>query len=268
MTRPVVRPPDQPRSAFGVANPNAGRPANGDRAAWGGWAWPNCPPANLQGTTDWTSSFGQRLRVSVRRELVELLTVMFQITDQLGYPTLDNLNGENWGPWGGQCRPVSGTSTPSGHSMWLSVDINAPWNPQSSTWQTNLPPAVVNAWERCGWFWGGRYTAPTRFDTMHFGYCFPPASVAGHLSLARQILGGTPQPPDNNGGDDDMALSDDDKRWIRQAVTDAVDERIRAHLGANAVSNPNTALNAGIMRRTRADDNAKFAGVAGFRPVS
>lgn len=216
-----------PRSAFGSTNPNAGRPPNGDRAAWGGYAWPQGVPANLLGTTDYQSrSSGQRLRVQVRRELVELYTLAMQIMDQVhGYAVWANVNGENWGPWGYSNRAVAGSNTPSGHSMALSVDFNAPWNPMSSTWQTNMPPPMVADLESLGLFWGGRYTGQT--DTMHYGYCFPPASVAGHVSRARSILaaGGGGSNPTPDPGDDDV--TDDQINTIVERTAARVMDRLR-----------------------------------------
>ncbi len=179
-----------PREAYGSTNPNAGRPANGDRDAWGGYAWPQGVPGHLLGTTDYVSATaGQRIRVTMRKELVPLWEILFAIADKHKYPTWAQRNGENWGPWGYENRAVSGTSTPSGHSMALSVDINAPNNPYSTAWQSDMPPALVADYEACGMYWGGRYTG--RYDPMHYGYCFPPSSVGGHIETARRILGGS-----------------------------------------------------------------------------
>jgi len=186
-----------PRSAYGSVNPNAGRPANGDAAAWGGWQWPNCPPGSLLGTTSYVSrsTGGQTIRTQVRAEIVELWNLLFQIADRVhNYPTWSQRNGENWGPWGLACRAVAGSNTPSGHSMALAVDINAPNNPMSSRWQSDMPPPMVAHYESCGMFWGGRFTGT--FDPMHYAYCFAPGSVAGHVARARAILGDAPQPPD------------------------------------------------------------------------
>ncbi len=177
------------RSDYGSHNPNAGRNANGDTAAWGGYQWQNCPPSSLLGTTDYTSKFGQRLRVTTRKEIVELMTLMFKIADKHDYLLYANKDGENWGPWGMDCRAVSGTSTPSGHSKGLSMDWNAPYNPYSYTFQSDMPPAMVADIESCGWYWGGRYEGQ-KYDAMHYGYCFKPADVAGHVARANSILGG------------------------------------------------------------------------------
>jgi len=68
----------------------------------------------------------------------------------------------------------------------------------------------------------------------------------------------------NPGDEDDMPLSDSDLDKIEKIV----DERIKTHFGAQAVSNPNAALNAGLMERINATDNAKFAGVDGYKKVT
>lgn len=178
-----------PRSAY-APNPNAGRPANGDAAAWGGYQWPNCPPNSLQSFTSYRSKStgGQLLRVQLRTPLVPLWNLLFQIADEkYNYPTWSFKNGENWGPWGSECRAISGTKTPSGHSMALSCDINAPYNPYSGTWQSDMPPGMVSDFSACGMYWGGYYTG--KYDPMHFGYCYKPADVPGHILRARSILG-------------------------------------------------------------------------------
>lgn len=181
------------RDAYGWDNPNAGQNANGNTSAWGGYQWPNCPSGSLLGTTDYTSKFGQRLRVTFRAEIVELATLMFRIADQHDYCIYSNKDGENWGPWGMDCRAVSGTNTPSGHSKGLSMDWNAPYNPYSYTFQSDMPPDMVKAVEACGWYWGGRYEGQ-KYDAMHYGYCWTPGDVAGHVAKAQGILGGGPGP--------------------------------------------------------------------------
>ncbi len=193
-----------PRSAYGGTNPNAGMPANGDTGAWGGYAWPNCPPSSLNGTTDYTTKFGQRLQVVLRAEVVELAELMFAIADKHDYLLYGYNDGEYWGPWGAECRSVSGTSTPSGHSKNLSMDWNAPYNPYSYTFQSDMPPAMVADIEACGWYWGGRYEGQ-KYDAMHYGYAYTPGDVAGHVAKAKNILG------DSSSGGDwfDMATKDE-----------------------------------------------------------
>jgi hypothetical protein len=185
-----------PKSAYGSNNPNAGRPANGNASAWGGYQWPNCPPSSLMGYTSYVSASadGQKMSVQLRTDLVPLWNLLFEIADRkYHYPTWAKRNGENWGPWGMDCRAVSGTSTPSGHSMALSVDINAPYNGYSTTWQCDMPPEMVADFEACGLYWGGRYTG--KYDPMHYGYCYSPADVPRHIDKARSLLGGQPPIP-------------------------------------------------------------------------
>lgn len=182
-----------PRSAYGSGNPNAGRPANGDRYAWGGYAYPGGVPSSLLGTSTGTALNGQAIRVTMRKELVPLWNLLWQIAVKHGYQVWANKNGEAWGPWGYENRAISGTNNPSGHSMALSVDINAPYNPYSYTFQSDMPPGMVSDFESCGMYWGGRYENQ-KYDAMHFGYCYPPSSVAGHIKRAQAILGSTPTP--------------------------------------------------------------------------
>ena len=89
-----------PQSAFGTSNPNAGRPANGDCDAWGGYCWPDGVPSSLLGTAVYTSkSSGQTARLTVRAEVAELWTLVLQIMDSVhGYQVWQNVDGENWGP--------------------------------------------------------------------------------------------------------------------------------------------------------------------------
>lgn len=208
-----------PRSAYGATNPNAGYPANGDFEAWGGYKWPDCPPANLVGFTDYTNTTnGQNMRVNLRKELVPLWNLVFEIQDvKHHYPVWAHRNNDFWGPFGGECRPVSGTQHASGHSGWLAVDENAPNNPYSYTWQSDMPPAMVADMESLGFYWGGRYVGQ-KTDPMHWGFCRKPASVAGYIEKAKQILAGvkppTPQPPP----EEDMPLNDADKEWITNAI--------------------------------------------------
>src|SRR6478609_8619018 len=185
-----------PRSAYGSSNPNAGYPANGDRAAFGGHAWPAGVPTGLLARTTYTSSKGQRNFVVMRRELVPLWNLAFEICDRKhGYTVWSNHNGENWGPWGYENRAISGTSTASGHSMGLSVDITAPFNPYSYTFQSDMPPKMVADLESLGLYWGGRYQGQ-KYDAMHFGFCRAPGTLGQYIAKARAILGKpAPKPP-------------------------------------------------------------------------
>jgi hypothetical protein len=123
------------------------------------------------------------VKVSVRREIAALVTTLLQVTEKLGYNVLPGQT------WGFANRPIRGTQTASNHSWGLAVDINSLANPMGSTLKTDLPPAVVRAWESCGFYWGGRYE--NRPDAMHFEYIGRPADVAAHLAKARQLLTGS-----------------------------------------------------------------------------
>lgn len=174
-------------------NPNAGRRPSPQ--AWGGHQWPAGVPSNLMGTARHPDRSDAHF--PTRIELIPLWQELMHLAHLQGYRIWGMNNGVFWGPWGYQNRAISGTSTPSNHSAGIAADINAPNNPQSSSFISDLPPALVNAFETCGFFWGGRYTAPTKFDTMHFEYCFAPANVAAHLARARTLTGGSaPLPPD------------------------------------------------------------------------
>jgi len=177
-------------SAYGP-NPNAGVNVNDDHG-WGGHCWPSGVPADLLGT----AQYGD-VKVTVRRELCPLFELAFRIADASGYRIFakdPGGSGEAWGPWSYENRAISGTSNPSNHSRGKAIDVNAPRNPFSESFISDLPVALVNAWELIGLCWGGRYTGQ-KFDTMHFEYGYSPKDVALHLALAQQLLktlGGTP----------------------------------------------------------------------------
>lgn len=163
-----------PRSAYG-ANPNVGKNPNLDNG-WGSAKWPNCP-TDL-GTA--VSKSGDR--VTVRKALVPLVTELMNRTEAMGYQINPSYTG------GFNCRAIAGTNKPSNHSRGRAIDINWNQNPQSTTFRSELPPAVVKMWETHGFYWGGRYNPPTKYDTMHFEYYGTPASVAVNLNKLR---GGT-----------------------------------------------------------------------------
>lgn len=184
-----------PRTAYGSSNPNAGRPANGEFVAWGGYCWPAGVPSNLLRQTNYLSrASGQRLVTTLRAELVPIWNLVYEFMDRVHkYPVYAERNGQPWGPWGYSNRPVSGTDYPSGHSAALSNDINAPLNPYSFTWQCDMPPAMVLAIENLGFYWGGRYSGSTPYDPMHFGYCLKPSDVTDSLRKALLLVVPTPK---------------------------------------------------------------------------
>lgn len=102
------------------------------------------------------------VNVSVRKELQPLFQELMRRTEAMGYDIGANT-------WGYNCRFVRGsTTTVSNHAYGRAIDINSESNPMSTTFQSNIPPAVVKMWIDHGFYWGGHYS--TRYDTMHFEY--------------------------------------------------------------------------------------------------
>jgi len=166
-----------PRSAYN-GNPHAGVDVNSDNG-WGGYQWPGGVPRELL-----AESRSGDVAITARRELTELFGCLVQICEQKhGY----KVHGDQ--TWSYENRPIAGTQTPSNHSRGRAVDINAPQNPYSSTWQCDMPPAMVADLESLGFYWGGRYVdQPT--DPMHYEYWQPPCDVAASVARARSILAG------------------------------------------------------------------------------
>lgn len=185
-------------SAYGP-NPNAGVNVNADHG-WGGYQWPGGVPPQLLGTASYNG-----VRSTVRRELVTLYGLAYQIAAMHGYTihtSNPNGNGEPWGPWGYENRPISGTNTASNHSKGKANDWNAPYNGYANGFAnvvSDFPPAMVADIESIGLCWGGRYG-----DAMHWEYGYSPAEVAGHEARARSILG------QKNTGTDPAPLKEDD----------------------------------------------------------
>jgi D-alanyl-D-alanine carboxypeptidase len=81
-------------------------------------------------------------------------------------------------PLGGvyACRPVADTGQTSMHAWGAAIDINPAvsdywlWRRPAGgipAYTNRIPPEVVEAFERHGFIWGGRWA---HFDTMHFEY--------------------------------------------------------------------------------------------------
>ncbi|MGA4509018.1 M15 family metallopeptidase [Propionibacteriaceae bacterium G1746] len=103
-------------------------------------------------------------RAVMRAELQPLVQELMRRTEAMGY----TLRAADTG--GYNCRFIAGTTRPSNHAYGRAIDINWQSNPQSYTFQSNIPPAVVKMWINHGFYWGGHYTYPTKYDTMHFEY--------------------------------------------------------------------------------------------------
>lgn len=75
------------------------------------------------------------------------------------------------------CRPIAGTTRPSGHGGGIAIDIalkNAHywrWTKPDADgrypFRNSIPPEIVAIFERHGFIWGGRWY---HYDTMHFEY--------------------------------------------------------------------------------------------------
>lgn len=171
--------PNHPRSAYG-SNPWAGVNLNGD-LGWGGWSWPGGVPGNLLATYPVGV---QRNVITTRRELQELVELTVRISEEKhGY------QWHNGWCWSYENRPIGGTSSASNHSRGRAIDVNAPKNPYSLTFISEIPPGLIADWCAIGWGWGGYYQGqPT--DAMHIELAVNPAEVPACVNRARQILGG------------------------------------------------------------------------------
>lgn len=193
-----------PKSAYG-SNPNAGKSPNGAQGRGWGTGWPNCQASKMVKVVSDAGHF-----VNVRREIGQLVATLFQIQLVRGY---DPNPGTLLQTWGFACRAIANTKRASNHSWGLAIDNRATENPYSTTFRSTIPPKVVNDWEVCGFYWGGRYT--TKYDTMHFEYIGTPSQVAGHLAKAKAILKSlTPTSPPVQPPEPDMPLNQADKDFI------------------------------------------------------
>jgi len=212
--------PNYQYSAYGP-NPNAGRNANAENG-WGPYKWPGGVPANLMSVAQYGG-----VKLQVRKELVELVTLLMRVCEEKnGY----NLYGPAEKPpagwcWGYSNRAIAGTSTASNHSKGRAVDLNAPTNPYTSPLVCDMPPAMVNTWERAGFYWGGRYSGSK--DAMHYEYCWTPNDVPRHVAYVRSVLGGAPTPtPTPPTPEDDLPYSPEQLRVINeQAVRNVLKDR-------------------------------------------
>ncbi len=165
-------------------NPHAGANNNSARTKGWGSGWPNCQSSKMA-----KASAPGPASAQVRKEIVPLVETLFAITELEGY----KLKAASTG--GYNCRPIAGTRIASNHSWGLAVDMNWNDNPYSLIFKSDIPPAVVHAWEQAGFYWGGRYRV--RKDAMHFEYLGAPSDVARDLKIARARLASlkAPVPP-------------------------------------------------------------------------
>jgi hypothetical protein len=68
------------------------------------------------------------------------------------------------------CRPIAGTTAPSMHAFGAAIDLSSRYG---AYWRWGgdrgalLPPAIIDAFERRGFIWGGKWA---HFDTFHFEF--------------------------------------------------------------------------------------------------
>jgi hypothetical protein len=131
------------------------------------------------------------------------------------------------------------------HASGTALDANAPDHPNGSggTFTDAQRGQLYAILDECqgavGWLEG--------YDEMHFEIQVSAADLA-------QVAATLPSSPDTPGGSD-MPLNDEDLAKIR----DVIDERINAHFGASAVSDPGAALNSGVSPRMHLDRQADLA---------
>jgi len=78
---------------------------------------------------------------------------------------------------GFNCRPISGTNSPSNHSGGLAIDEDWTWNPFKKGAKYKMPEWVWRMWEWLGFYWGGRYS-----DFMHIEYLQSPAAARARIA--------------------------------------------------------------------------------------
>jgi hypothetical protein len=80
------------------------------------------------------------------------------------------------------CRAVKDTGRLSMHAYGAAIDLNLAWSDywlwRHGAWRNRMPRAIVDAFERHGFIWGGRWS---HYDTMHFEYR-PELVAPGHNS--------------------------------------------------------------------------------------
>lgn len=171
-----------PKSAYKNPWPNGVPNSSASSRGWGP-GWPNCQASKMVTIVaqDQTTGENYDIRVTVRREIAQMVVDLLEATD-----ALYDVDQHDTGAY--NCRPIGGTSTASNHSWGLAIDINWENNPQG-TFHSEIPPAVVAMWIDCGFGWGGFYGRALP-DTMHFEYLGTPASVAANAKKAAVYASG------------------------------------------------------------------------------
>lgn len=156
-------------------------------AAQRGWGagWPSCSGAagNLVVVTFARSG----VRVSVHKRIARLVQILADETERRGYLAKLGQTGAY------NCRPISGTKTPSNHSWGLAIDWNWQTNPYTTSMVHTNPQWMYDLWARYGWANGGMYSP--KHDWMHLEQMGAPAQVDALTALAIAEILGQPRPP-------------------------------------------------------------------------
>lgn len=175
--------PTYPRSAY--KNLFSSSPSSAKSRGWGN-GWPNCQTSKMK-TIVAEGGAGGDIRVTVRAEVAAMVRDLLEATDRLY-----NIKPSSTGAY--NCRPIAGTRTASNHSWGLAIDINWNDNPQKRPLHSEIPPKVVEMWQKAGWYWGGFYTRATP-DAMHFEYSGKPSDVSKHAKIAASYNKSEPVEP-------------------------------------------------------------------------
>ncbi|OYY77411.1 MAG: hypothetical protein B7Y43_11105 [Sphingomonas sp. 28-62-20] len=114
---------------------------------------------------------GGSIRVTTTNHVAEQLEAVIRDLEKLP-PAMTRYLFPHSG--GYSCRAIAGTSQRSMHSYGIAVDLASGqadywrWSGgEGARYRNRLPAAIVAAFERHGFIWGGRWR---HFDTMHFEY--------------------------------------------------------------------------------------------------
>ena len=156
-------------------------------AAAKGWGsgWPAC---TARAQTAVVTAPISGVRLVVHKRIARLVYLLVAETERRGYLLRPGQC------WGGNCRPIAGTQTPSNHSWWLAVDLNSLANAYVAKRDgkpvTDMPAWMPLLWAAFGFAWGGNYSG-VRADAMHYEFMGSPEDADEMTALAEQRLGAT-----------------------------------------------------------------------------
>lgn len=178
----------------------------GTLASGKGWGpgWPNCGPGPTVTIT--LARSGTKL-YQIHTKIARLVELISNEIERRGYPF-----HPGW-CWGGECRAISGSNTPSNHSWFLAVDINAPANPYTSGTQHDIPDWAYAIWRAYGFGCGADYSGGKR-DYMHVEFMGNPTDAAAMTALAERAFGPKPVAAATTATATPAPVEDDEMRTI------------------------------------------------------